>query len=316
MIGANGQDGSYLSELLLSKGYIVFGTVRRSSTPNLERIWDIQTKLNLKWMDLADASSVQTVVARAEPDEIYNLGAMSDVGVSYDVPEYTSQVTGLGTIRVLEAMRDHAPEARFYQAGSSEMFGLNPDVPTNEDSAFHPASPYAVAKVFAHQITVNYREAYGLHASNGILMNHESERRGDNFVTQKIANGVANIFYGRQENLQLGNLDACRDWGYSRDYVEAMWLMLQAPEPDDYVIATGETHSVREFAEKAFNMIGYDWREWVVSDPEYHRPLDPSVLLGDATKARKVLGWEPTVGFDELVERMVTHALERFRPLP
>jgi len=311
IVGVTGQDGSYLAEFLLAKDYEVFGTVRRSSSPNLSRLSGCVDDIALLWADLSDATSIESAVANVQPDEVYNLGAMSDVGVSFDLPEYSGQVTGLGTVRVLEAIRKHCPEARFYQAGSSEMHGMNPDIPTNETSAFHPASPYAAAKVFAHHTTVNYREAYGLHASAGCLFNHESERRGLGFVTQRIAHGVADIFYDRARSLELGNLDSKRDWGFAGDYVEAMWLMLQSETPDDYVIATGQTHSVQEFAERAFRLVGYDWEEWVISQPSFYRPLDPPILLGDATKARKILGWEPTVTFDELIERMVNHALEQ-----
>lgn len=310
IVGINGQDGSYLAELLLSKGYDVFGTVRRSSTPNLSRIEHIKDDLQLLWMDLADATSVGNVLQRVEPDEVYNLGAMSDVGVSFDMPEYSGQVTGLGPVRILEAIMQQNLDAAFYQAGSSEMFGMNPEVPTNETSAFHPASPYASAKVFAHHSVVNYREAYGLHASNGILFNHESPRRGLGFVTRKITRAVAQITadrkpYGPRGELVLGTLDTSRDWGHSRDYVEAMWLMLQSEEPDDYVIATGETHTVQEFCEAAFGYIGLDWQQFVRVDENTKRPLDPPVLLGDASKAKRVLGWEPTIDFKGLVADMM-----------
>ena len=240
------------------------------------------------------------------PDEVYNLGAMSDVGVSYDLPEYSGNVTGLGCTRLLEVVRQAVPHARFYQAGSSEMFGMNPDVPTNEESRFYPASPYAAAKVYAYHMTKMYREAYGMFACNGILFNHESERRGIEFVTRKITRGVADIVHGRADKLVLGSLDSKRDWGHARDYVRAMWLMMQADEPSDYVIATGETHSVREFLALAFSEVGLSWYTYVVSDPDCYRPLDPPVLLGDATKARTELGWGPGVSFPELVRLMVT----------
>lgn len=303
--GINGQDGSYLAELLLSKGYEVHGTIRRASLPNLARIHGIRERVQLHYGDLTDASALAGVIVDIQPDEVYNLGALSDVRASYDVPEYTGQVTGLGTTRLLELLHKIKPDSRFYQAGSSEMFGMNPDVPCNEDSVFYPASPYAAAKVYAHHITVNYRESYGMFAANGILFNHESERRGVEFVTRKISLGVAAIFYGKADKIVLGNLDASRDWGHARDYVEAMHLMLQADAPDDFVIATGRTYTVREFLTVAFGVIGRDWQEYVKYDPRFDRPVDPPVLLGDPSKARKVLDWEPKVGFDELVTRMV-----------
>lgn len=307
--GINGQDGSYLTELLLSKGYEVHGTIRRASLPNLGRVAALRDSVQLHWGDLADGSALTALVASVQPDEVYNLGAMSDVRVSYDIPEYTGNVTGLGAIRLLEVLRAVKPDAKFYQAGSSEMFGMNPDVPTNELSTFYPGSPYAAAKVYAHHVTVNYRESYGMFACNGILFNHESERRGVEFVTRKITLAVADIFYGRAHELALGNIDAKRDWGHAEDYVKAMWLMLQADEPSDYVIATGHTYSVAEFLDSAFAEIDRDWRDYVTTDPTLFRPVDPPVLLGDATKARTKLGWKPEVGFDELVSRMVVSDL-------
>jgi GDPmannose 4,6-dehydratase len=308
IIGITGQDGSYLAELLLSKGYTVAGTMRRSSLPNLQRLEPILDRLHLFYADLSDGSGVAKAVYETMPDEVYNLGAMPDVRISFDQPEYTGDITGLGAVRVLEAVHQIKSDTRYYQAGSSEMFGMNPDVPTNERSTFRPGSPYAAAKCYAHHMTVNYREAYGMHASNGILFNHESERRGTGFVTRKITRGIARLSRGEIKNLVLGNIDASRDWGHARDYVRAMWLMLQQPEPDDYVIATGETHTVREFLDEAFGVVGRnDWDDYVELDKRLFRPVDPPVLLGDATKARTVLDWKPEIGFSELVRRMVEH---------
>lgn len=308
IIGITGQDGSYLAELLLSKGYTVAGTMRRSSLPNLQRLEPILDRLHLFYADLSDGSGVAKAVYETMPDEVYNLGAMPDVRISFDQPEYTGDITGLGAVRVLEAVHQIKPDTRYYQAGSSEMFGMNPDVPTNERSVFRPGSPYAAAKCYAHHMTVNYREAYGMHASNGILFNHESERRGTGFVTRKITRGIARLSRGEIKNLVLGNIDASRDWGHARDYVRAMWLMLQQPEPDDYVIATGETHTVREFLDEAFGVVGRnDWDDYVELDKRLFRPVDPPVLLGDASKARTVLDWKPEIGFSELVRRMVEH---------
>jgi GDPmannose 4,6-dehydratase len=308
--GINGQDGSYLAQLLLGKGYEVHGTIRRASLPNLQRLESFRDKITLHWGDLSDASSLFAAVRASEPDEVYNLGAQSDVRVSFDIPEYVGDVTGLGVTRLLEAVRQVRPDARFYQAGSSEMFGMNPDVPCNEASAFYPGSPYAAAKVYAYNITKNYRESYGMHASNGILFNHESERRGVEFVTRKITQGVAAIVSGKVDYIKLGNLDAKRDWGHARDYVRAMWLMLQADRSDDFVVATGETHSVREFLELAFRHVGLDWKKYVRTDPQLMRPVDPPVLLGDAFWAETVLGWKPEVGFRDLVAMMVEHDLK------
>jgi GDPmannose 4,6-dehydratase len=310
--GITGQDGSYLTELLLEKGYEVWGIIRRSSTFNTDRIDHLyrdphepDVRLRLVYGDLNDASSLNKILRTVRPDEIYNLGAQSHVRVSFDVPEYTAEVTGVGTVRLLEAIRDSGLNPRFYQASSSELFGKVREVPQRETTPFYPRSPYACAKAYAYYITVNYREAYGLHASNGILFNHESPRRGETFVTRKITRALARIRLGLQDKLYLGNLDAKRDWGYAGDYVEAMWLMLQQPTADDYVIATGETHSVREFLEAAFSYAGLDWRKHVEIDPRYFRPAEVDLLVGDATKAREKLGWTPKVRFEELVRRMV-----------
>ena len=305
MTGINGQDGSYLAELLLAKGYEVHGTIRRASLPNLARLDHIRADIQLHWGDLSDGSTLSRTLHSVNPDEVYNLAALSDVRVSFDTPEYSGNVTGLGATRLLELTQQVNPNARFYQAGSSEMFGMNPAVPTSETGAFYPGSPYAAAKVYAHHMTVNYRESYGMFAANGILFNHESERRGTEFVTRKITLGLADIVHGRADGLVLGNLDASRDWGHAEDFVDAMFRILHAPEPDDYVISTGETHTVREFLDEAFGLVDLDWREYVSTDLRYFRPVDPPVLLGDSTKARTKLGWEPKVGFKELVRRMV-----------
>lgn len=309
IIGITGQDGSYLAELLLSKGYEVHGTIRRSSLPNLARLANCQKDLHLYYADLSDATSIHNAVRASQPDEVYNLGAMPDVRVSFDQPEYTGDITGIGTARVLEAVWQIRPDARYYQAGSSEMFGMNPDVPTDETSAFFPASPYAAAKVYAHHMTVNYREGHGMFACNGILFNHESERRGEDFVTRKITVGLEKITKKESLELVLGNLDASRDWGYAPDFVRAMWMMLQADAPSDYVISTGSTHTVREFLDVAFGIVDLDWHDFVRTDPQYFRPVDPPVLLGDSSKARRELDWKPEVGFKELVTRMVTYDL-------
>jgi GDPmannose 4,6-dehydratase len=317
--GITGQDGSYLTELLLARGYQVFGIVRRSSSFNTNRIDHLyqdphepDPRLRMFYGDLNDSGSLNKILRHTEPDEIYNLGAQSHVRVSFDIPEYTADVTGLGAIRILEAIREAGIRPKYYQASSSEMFGKAP-APQNEQTPFHPRSPYAAAKVFAYHSTVNYREAYGLFACNGILFNHESERRGETFVTRKITRGATRIKLGLQDKLYLGNLEAKRDWGYARDYVEAMWLMMQADKPDDYVIATGETHSVREFVEEAFNYLDLDWKEFVETDPRYYRPSEVDLVLGDYSKARRILGWEPKVGFRELVRLMVDHDLELAR---
>ncbi len=305
IIGVNGQDGSYLAEHLLSHGYVVHGTVRRSSTSNLGRIQHLLDSVQLHYGDLTDSAGLVRLVKDIQPHEVYNLGAMSDVRASFDIPHYAGASTGLGALNVLEAVRLACPQARYYQAGSSEMFGTNPDVPTNEQSRFEPASPYAAAKVYAHHITENYREAYDLFAVNGILFNHESERRGVEFVTRKITRGVADIVAGKASKITLGNLKAKRDWGYAPDYVVAMHLIMQADEPSTFVVATGETHSVEEFLERSFDLVGLDWRKYVDTDADLMRPTEVPLLLGDASKAKRVLGWEPTVRFDELVEIMI-----------
>jgi GDPmannose 4,6-dehydratase len=309
--GITGQDGSYLAEQLLDKGYEVHGIVRRSSSFNTERIDPIykdrheqDVKLFLHHGDLTDSSRLVRLLYELQPDEVYHLGAQSHVRVSFDVPEYTTDVTGMGTVRILEAMRDAGVRPRFYQASSSEMFGATPP-PQSESSPFHPRSPYGVAKVAAYWITVNYRESYGLFACNGILYNHESPRRGETFVTRKITRALARVQTGLQDKLFLGNLDAKRDWGYAPDYTDAMWRMLQQDEPDDYVIATGEMHSVREFLDEACTHLNLDWESFVEIDETYFRPAEVDALCGDATKAREVLGWEPTVTFRELVRIMV-----------
>ena len=312
--GITGQDGSYLAEFLLTKGYEVHGLVRRSSQFNTERIEHIYLadhlpgeRLHLHYGDLNDASSLQRVLARVTPDEVYNLGAQSHVRISFDVPEYSVDVVGVGTLRLLEAIRNLGMSPRFYQASSSEMYGKVAETPQTELTPFHPRSPYACAKAFAHHVTVNYRESYGLHASCGILFNHESPRRGENFVTRKITRSLTRIKLGLQPKLFLGNLDAQRDWGFAGDYVEAMWLMLQAEKPDDYVIATGETHSVREFLDEVGSILDLDWRPYVEVDPRYLRPAEVDLLLGDPSKARRQLGWTPRTTFAELV-RMMTEA--------
>lgn len=318
--GITGQDGSYLTELLLEKGYQVFGIVRRSSSFNTDRIDHLyqdphepDTRLRMFYGDLNDSSSLNTILRNTQPDEIYNLGAQSHVRVSFDVPEYTADVTGLGTVRILEAIRDTGIKPKFYQASSSELFGRVREVPQTELTPFYPRSPYACAKAYAYHITVNYRESYNLFACNGILFNHESERRGETFVSRKITRAATRIKLGLQKKLYMGNLDARRDWGYAKDYVEAMWLMLQADEADDYVIATGENHSVREFLTEAFGYLDLDWEEFVETDPRYYRPAEVDLLLGDASKARRVLGWEPKVSFKELVRLMVDHDMEMAR---
>jgi GDPmannose 4,6-dehydratase len=309
--GITGQDGSYLAELLLSKGYEVHGIVRRASTFNRGRLDGIysdpqlsETRLFLHYGDLGDGSLVR-LLSRLQPEEIYNLGAQSHVRVSFDNPEYTADVNGTGTVRLLEAIRESGIQPRFYQASSSEIYGQVQEVPQNEKTPFHPRSPYATSKLFAYWITVNYREAYGIYATNGILFNHESPRRGEGFVTRKITRAVAHIKAGLQNKLYLGNLDAKRDWGYAKEYVEAMWLMLQQDQPDDYVIATGETHSVREFLEEAFGYAGLDWTRYVEMDPRYLRPSEVDLLIGDASKAKQKLHWEPKTKFKDLVRLMV-----------
>ena len=319
--GINGQDGSYLAELLLAKGYEVHGLIRRSSTFSTERIdhlyQDVHTLnrlLSLHYGDMADGSCLSRLIGEIAPDEVYNLAAQSHVRVSFDQPTYTADVTAVGTLRLLEAIRDHrdrtGQEVRFYQASSSEMYGKVRETPQTEDTPFHPRSPYAVAKVYAHWATVNYREAYGLHASCGILFNHESPRRGETFVTRKITRAATRIKLGLQDKLFLGNLDAKRDWGFAGDYVEAMWLMLQQEQPDDYVIATGETHTVREFCEKAFGQLDLNYEDYVEVDPRYFRPAEVDLMLGSSAKAKSQLGWLPRHSFDDLVSAMVNSDLK------
>ncbi len=332
--GITGQDGSYLTELLISKGYQVHGVIRRSSSFNTSRLDHIyqdphekELKMVLHYGDLTDGSNINRILEKVQPDEVYNLGAQSHVRVSFDIPEYTADADGLGALRLLDVIRDENLKVKYYQAGSSEMYGRVLATPQNETTPFNPRSPYACAKVFAHHISVNYREAYDLFVCNGILFNHESPRRGGTFVTKKITSAFAKIKLGKQERVYLGNLDAKRDWGYARDYVEAMWLMLQQPTPDDYVIATGETHTVREFVEHTARLLGYEI-EWqgkglaekgvdaksgkvlVEIDPRYFRPTEVDFLLGDFSKARRVLGWEPKVKFEGLVKLMVEGEFE------
>ncbi|MFA7464525.1 MAG: GDP-mannose 4,6-dehydratase [Syntrophales bacterium] len=314
--GITGQDGSYLAELLLSKGYEVHGLIRRASTFNTDRIdhlykdfHDPQARMYLHYGDLSVSGQLTDLLYSVRPDEIYHLGAQSHVRVSFDMPEFTGDITGLGTLRLLEALRKSGIKSRFYQASSSEMFGSAPP-PQSETTLFEPQSPYAAAKVYAYYIVKNYRKAYRIFACNGILFNHESPRRGETFVTRKITRAAARIKLGLQDALYLGNLEAKRDWGYAGDYVEAMWMMLQQDEADDFVIATGETHSVREFAEKVFEKLGLDFLKYVKSDPRYFRPAEVDVLLGDARKARKKLGWRPKVNFEDLIDMMIAEDLE------
>ena len=310
--GITGQDGSYLAELLLGKGYEVHGIIRRASTFNTGRLEEIyadphmvKARLFLHYGDLSDASGLSRLLGEVRPEEIYNLAAQSHVRVSFDSPEYTTDVTASGTVRLLEAMRQSDLKARFYQASSSEMYGKVREIPQSETTPFYPRSPYGCAKVYSYWITVNYRESYGLHASNGILFNHESPRRGETFVTRKITRALAHILAGLQDKLYLGNLEAKRDWGYAKEYVEAMWLMLQQDKPDDYVVATGETHSIREFLDLAFAHAGLSWEKYVEIDPRYYRPAEVDLLMGDARKARRQLGWEPKTKFADLVKLMV-----------
>jgi GDPmannose 4,6-dehydratase len=303
--GITGQDGSYLAELLLGKGYEVFGLVRRAATPSTERIAHILDRLTLLTGEMTDQTSLLDAMETSQADEVYNLAAQSFVGDSWTVPISTGDVDGLGVTRLLEAVRRVKPEARFYQAATSEMYGKVHEVPQSETTPFHPRSPYGVGKVYGFYITLNYRESYGLHASNGILFNHESPRRGLEFVTRKITDHVAQIKLGKMSELRLGNLDSKRDWGFAGDYVEGMWRMLQQDEPDDFVLATGETHTVREFCEIAFARVGLDWEKYVVVDERFVRPAEVDLLLGDPTKAKNKLGWEPKVSFRGLVEMMV-----------
>lgn len=319
--GITGQDGSYLTELLLEKGYEVHGIIRRTSTFNTDRIDHVyqdphqeHPQLTLHYGDLADGTTLRKIIEQVQPDEIYNLGAQSHVRVSFDAPEYTVDTVGVGTLRLLEALRDYQQRTnapvRYYQAGSSEMYGLVQAVPQSETTPFYPRSPYACAKVYAHWQTVNYRESYNLFACNGILFNHESPRRGETFVTRKITRAVARIVAGQQKKLYLGNLDAKRDWGYAKDYVQAMWLMLQQEQPDDYVVATGETHSVKEFLDLAFGHVNLKWEDYVEFDPRYLRPAEVELLIGDPAKAQAKLGWQPSVTFPELVALMVNADLQ------
>jgi GDP-mannose 4,6-dehydratase len=319
--GITGQDGSYLSELLLEKGYEVHGIIRRSSSFNTDRIDHIykdphnpDARLFLHYGDLTDGTTLRRIIEEVKPVEIYNLGAQSHVRVSFDSPEYTVDTVGMGVLRLLEAIRDYQQrtgiEVRFYQAGSSEMFGKVLEIPQKETTPFYPRSPYACAKVYGHWQTVNYRESYGLFASNGILFNHESPRRGPTFVTRKITRAVARIVKGKQKEIYLGNLDSKRDWGYAKDYVRAMWLMLQHSEADDYVVATNETHSIREFLDIAFNHVNLDWQNYVKFDQRYLRPAEVDILIGDANKAKEKLGWEPSITFEELVKLMVDSDLK------
>jgi len=320
--GITGQDGSYLAEFLLQKGYEVHGVIRRASTFNTGRIEHIYNDphakgnhLFLHYGDLADSVQMVKLLYDLKPDEIYNLGAQSHVRVSFDIPEYTGDVTGLGAVRLLEAVREAGltQDVRYYQASSSEMFGKVHEVPQRETTPFHPRSPYGCAKVFAYWLTVNYREAYHLHASNGILFNHESPRRGETFVTRKITQAATRIKLGLQDELFLGNLDAKRDWGYAKEYVEVMWLMLQQDKPDDYVCATGETHTIREFCEECFGLLGLDWQKYVKHDERYERPSEVDLLIGDPSKLKKQIGWEPKVKFKELVRIMTEADLESAR---
>jgi GDPmannose 4,6-dehydratase len=318
--GITGQDGSYLAELLLSKGYEVHGIIRRASTFNTGRLEGIyadphsgKNRLFLHYGDLSDASALARLIGKIQPREIYNLAAQSHVRVSFVSPEYTADITGTGTVRLLEAIRETGIQPRFYQASSSEMYGMVREVPQTENTPFYPRSPYGCAKLFSYWLTVNYRESYGLHASNGILFNHESPRRGETFVTRKITRAVAQIKAGLQDKLFLGNLDARRDWGYAKEYVEAMWLMLQQEQPDDYVISTNETHSVREFLEVAFEHAGLSWKKHVEIDSRYYRPAEVDLLIGDYSKAKRKLGWSPKTGFVELTKLMVDADIELLR---
>lgn len=320
--GITGQDGSYLAELLLSKGYEVHGIMRRASTFNTDRIEHIyqdphvqNKKLTLHYGDLADASTIRKLINKIEPDEIYNLGAQSHVRVSFDIPEYTANITGVGVLRILEAIKDYQEKTgkkiKFYQASSSEMFG-SALPPQNEKTRFQPRSPYGIAKTFAYYTTINYREAYGLFASNGILFNHESERRGDTFLTKKVVRGIARILGGLDKKLYLGNLEARRDWGYAPEYVEAIWRIVQYDKPEDFVIGTGESRSVKEFVEEAFKQVGLNWGDYVEIDPRYYRPSEVDHLIADAKKAKEILGWEAKTKFQDLVRIMLEHELKKF----
>ena len=314
--GITGQDGSYLAELLLEKGYEVHGIIRRSSSFNTERIEHLYSdphindvRMFLHYGDLSDSSNLSRLLEKIQPDEIYNLAAQSHVRVSFDMPEYTADVVGLGTIRILDAIKETHIKTKFYQASTSELYGKVVETPQTEKTPFYPRSPYACAKLYSYWITVNYRESYDMYACNGILFNHESPRRGETFVTKKITHAIAKILKKEQDKLYLGNLDAKRDWGYAKDYVEAMWLMLQQEKADDYVIATGETHSVREFLDEAFGLVGLDWKKYVEIDPRYYRPAEVDLLLGDPTKAKEKFGWKPKTTFKELVRIMLEYDL-------
>ena len=309
--GITGQDGSYLAEILLEKDYEVYGMIRRSSSFNTARIDHIFGEVELVFGDLTDGSVLNRLMRTIQPDEVYNLGAQSHVQVSFEIPEFTADTTGMGTLRLLDAIREEGVRCRFYEAGSSQMFGKVVETPQTEATPFYPRSPYGVSKVFGYWITRNYREAYGMYAVNGILFNHESPRRGPTFVTRKITRAVGAILRGEQEKLRLGNLEARRDWGFARDYMDGAWQMLQADGPDDYILATGETHSVRELLDEAFGYVDLDWHDYVEIDERYFRPSEVDMLLGDATKAREKLGWEPSVRFPELVRMMVDHDRER-----
>ena len=321
--GITGQDGSYLAELLLAKGYEVHGIIRRASTFNTGRIDHLYrdphingVRLFLHYGDMADSTNLIKLLYRVQPDEIYHLAAQSHVRVSFDIPEYTGDVTGLGTVRILEAIRETGLKAKFYQASSSEMYGQAMEIPQRETTPFYPRSPYGAAKVYAYWVTVNYRESYGVFACNGILFNHESPRRGETFVTRKVSRSVARIHSGLEDELFLGNLDAKRDWGYAKEYIEAMWLMLQQDRADDYVIATGETHSVRELVEEAFSYVGLDWRKYVKNDPRYYRPSEVDHLIGDSSKAKRDLAWEAKTRFKGLVRLMVDADIEALNEQP
>ncbi|WP_028328581.1 GDP-mannose 4,6-dehydratase [Brachyspira alvinipulli] len=315
--GITGQDGSYLAELLLEKGYEIHGIIRRSSSFNTERIDHLykdphinDVRMFLHYGDLSDSSNLSRLLEKIEPDEIYNLAAQSHVRVSFDMPEYTADVVGLGTIRILDAIKETQIKTKFYQASTSELYGKVVETPQTEKTPFYPRSPYSCAKLYSYWITVNYRESYDMYACNGILFNHESPRRGETFVTKKITHAIAKILNKEQDKLYLGNLDSKRDWGYAKDYVEAMWLMLQQEKADDYVIATGETHSVREFLDEAFGLVGLDWKKYVEIDPRYYRPAEVDLLLGNPAKAKEKLGWTPKTTFKELVKIMLEYDLK------
>ena len=308
--GLTGQDGSFLTELLLEKDYSVIGVAKRSSTDSFQNVKHLLKDIKVEIGDLTDGEFISRLINENQPDEVYNLGAQSFVPVSWKMPEHTAEVNALGPLKILEAIKNYSPSTKFYQASTSEMFGKVREIPQTETTPFYPRSPYGVAKIYGHWITVNYRESYDLFASAGILFNHESERRGIEFVTRKISNAVANIKLGKQDKLYLGNLDSKKDWGYSKDYVEAMWLMLQQDKPDTFIIGTDETHTVREFCDVAFELVGLDYRDYVEINPEFFRPAEIDILISNSTKARTVLGWKPKTSFKQLVEIMVKHDLE------